>query len=140
MANNVIQNSNSDKLRLLPQSVEAEEAILGAILENPAALGRVVESLKPDSFYKPAHKIIYEAMLNMFRKNEPIDIVTISEYLRNREELEAAGGRAYINELAINVITTTNIEYYAKIVQEKEINIRNTKFRFPRYRNPHCHH
>ena len=121
MANNVIQNSNSDKLRLLPQSVEAEEAILGAILENPAALGRVVESLKPDSFYKPAHKIIYEAMLNMFRKNEPIDIVTISEYLRNREELEAAGGRAYINELAINVITTTNIEYYAKIVQEKEI-------------------
>ena len=121
MANNVIQNSNTDKLRLLPQSIEAEEAILGAILENPAALGRVVESLKPDSFYKPAHKIIYEAMLNMFRKNEPIDIVTISEYLRNREELEAAGGRAYINELAINVITTTNIEYYAKIVQEKEI-------------------
>lgn len=121
MANNVIQNSNTDKLRLLPQSIEAEEAILGAILENPAALGRVVESLKPESFYKPAHKIIYEAMLNMFRKNEPIDIVTISEYLRNREELEQAGGRAYINDLAINVITTTNIEYYAKIVQEKEI-------------------
>lgn len=121
MANNVIQNSNSDKLRLLPQSVEAEEAVLGAILENPAALGRVVESLKPESFYKPAHRIIYDAMLNMFRKNEPIDIVTISEYLRNREELEQAGGRAYINDLAINVVTTTNIEYYAKIVQEKEI-------------------
>ena len=121
MANNVIQNSNTDKLRLLPQSIEAEEAVLGAILENPAALGRVVEFLKPESFYKPAHKIIYEAMLNMFRKNEPIDIVTISEYLRNREELELAGGRAYINDLAINVVTTTNIEYYAKIVQEKEI-------------------
>lgn len=121
MANNVIQNTNSDKLRLLPQSVEAEEAVLGAILENPAALGRVVESLKPESFYKPAHRIIYDAMLNMFRKNEPIDIVTISEYLRNREELEQAGGRAYINDLAINVVTTTNIEYYAKIVQEKEI-------------------
>lgn len=121
MANNVIPTANSDKLRLLPQSVEAEEAVLGAILENPAALGRVVEFLKPESFYKPAHKIIYEAMLNMFRKNEPIDIVTISEYLRNREELEAAGGRAYINDLAINVVTTTNIEYYAKIVQEKEI-------------------
>lgn len=121
MANNVIPSANSDKLRLLPQSIEAEEAVLGAILENPAALGRVVEFLKPESFYKPAHKIIYEAMLNMFRKNEPIDIVTISEYLRNREELELAGGRAYINDLAINVVTTTNIEYYAKIVQEKEI-------------------
>ena len=121
MANNVIPSANSDKLRLLPQSIEAEEAVLGAILENPAALGRVVEFLKPESFYKPAHKIIYEAMLNMFRKNEPIDIVTISEYFRNREELELAGGRAYINDLAINVVTTTNIEYYAKIVQEKEI-------------------
>ena len=121
MANNVIPSANSDKLRLLPQSIEAEEAVLGAILENPAALGRVVEFLKPESFYKPAHKIIYDAMLNMFRKNEPIDIVTISEYLRNREELELAGGRAYINDLAINVVTTTNIEYYAKIVQEKEI-------------------
>ena len=121
MANNTIANTNQDKLRLLPQSIEAEEAVLGAILENPAALGRVVESLKPESFYKPAHRIIYDAMLNMFKKNEPIDIVTISEYLRNREELELAGGRAYINDLAINVVTTTNIEYYAKIVQEKEI-------------------
>ena len=80
MANNTIANTNQDKLRLLPQSVEAEEAVLGAILENPAALGRVVESLKPESFYKPAHRIIYDAMLNMFRKNEPIDIVTISVF------------------------------------------------------------
>lgn len=111
----------NDKLKLLPQSIEAEEAILGAILVNPASLGRIVESLKSESFYKPAHRIIYEAVLDLFRKNEPIDIVTVSEHLRNKEELENAGGRAYINDLALNVVTTANIEYYAKIVQEKEI-------------------
>ncbi|MBQ8886312.1 MAG: replicative DNA helicase [Candidatus Gastranaerophilales bacterium] len=108
-------------LKLMPQSVEAEEAVLGAVLVNPLSLGRIVETLKPESFYKPAHRIIYAAALDMFRKNEPIDIVTISEYLRDGEELENAGGRAYINDLAMNVVTTANIEYYAKIIREKEI-------------------
>lgn len=108
-------------LKLLPQSVEAEEAVLGAILVNPMSLGRIVEFLTPESFYKPAHRIIYQAMLDLFKKNEPIDIVTVSEFLRNDERLESAGGRAYINDLAMNVITTANVEFYAKIVQEKEI-------------------
>lgn len=108
-------------LKLLPQAVEAEEAVLGAILVNPMALGRIVEMVKPESFYKPAHRVIYEAMLDLFRKNEPIDIVTVSEHLRNKEELDLAGGRAYINDLAMNVVTTANIEFYAKIIQEKEI-------------------
>ena len=108
-------------LKLLPQAVEAEEAVLGAILVNPMSLGRIVETLKPESFYKPAHKVIYEAVLELFRKNEPIDIVTVSEHLRNKEELDLAGGRSYINDLALNVVTTANVEFYAKIIQEKEI-------------------
>ena len=119
MANNVI--SSNDKLKLLPQSIEAEEAILGAILVNPASLGRIVELIRPESFYKPSHKLIYGAVLDLFRKNEPIDIVTVSEYLRNQDKLESAGGRAYINDLALNVVTTANVEYYAKIVRDKEI-------------------
>lgn len=121
MANKVVKQPEQGMLRLLPQSVEAEEAVLGAILVNPLSLGRIVEFIKPESFYKPAHKIIYEAMLELFRKNEPIDIVTVSEHLRNDEKLEDAGGRAYINDLALNVVTTANIEFYAKIIQEKEI-------------------
>ena len=121
MANKVVEQHNSDMLKMMPQSVDAEEAVLGAILVNPMSLGRIVEYLKPESFYKPAHKIIYEAVLDLFRKNEPIDIVTVSEYLRDKEELENAGGRSYINDLAMNVITTANIEYYAKIIREKEI-------------------
>ena len=122
MANKVVtRQQDAGMLKLMPQSVEAEEAVLGAVLVNPLSLGRIVETLKPESFYKPAHRIIYAAALDMFRKNEPIDIVTISEYLRDGEELENAGGRAYINDLAMNVVTTANIEYYAKIIREKEI-------------------
>lgn len=112
------QNNN---MKLLPQSVEAEEAVLGAILVNPLSLGRIVEFLKPESFYKPSHQKIYAGMLELFRKNEPIDIVTISEHLRNKGELEQIGGRPYINDLALNVVTTVNIEFYAKIIKEKEI-------------------
>lgn len=112
------QNNN---MKLLPQSVEAEEAVLGAILVNPLSLGRIVEFLKPESFYKPSHQKIYAGMLELFRKNEPIDIVTVSEHLRNKGELEQIGGRPYINDLALNVVTTVNIEFYAKIIKEKEI-------------------
>lgn len=121
MANKVVKRSETDMLKLLPQSIEAEEAVLGAILVNPHSLGKIVEYIKPESFYKPAHRIIFKAMLDLFEKNEPIDIVTVSEYLRNEDLLEDAGGRAYINDLALNVVTTANIEFYAKIVQEKEI-------------------
>lgn len=121
MANKVARQQDTGMLKMMPQSVDAEEAVLGAVLVNPMSLGRIVETLKPESFYKPAHRIIYEATLDLFRKNEPIDIVTVSEYLRDKDELENAGGRSYINDLAMNVVTTANIEYYAKIIREKEI-------------------
>ena len=66
MANKVVEQHNSDMLKMMPQSVDAEEAVLGAILVNPMSLGRIVEYLKPESFYKPAHKIIYEAVFGAF--------------------------------------------------------------------------
>lgn len=120
MAGKLIKKADDSMLKLLPQSVEAEEAVLGAILINPEAIGRV-EFLKPDSFYKPSHRVIFEAMTDMYRKNIPIDIVTVSEYLRDNDKLEFAGGRSYINDLAMGVVTTVNVEFYAKIIQEKEI-------------------
>ena len=109
MAGKVLKRAEEKALKLLPQSVEAEEAVLGAILVNPVTLGKIVEFIKPESFYKPAHKVIYEAVLELYKKNEPIDIVTVSEHLRNNDELENAGGRAYINDLALNVVTTAKI-------------------------------
>lgn len=106
---------------LIPQNVEAEEAVLGAILVNPETLAKVSDSLTPKSFYKPAHRNIYEAMLQLFNNNDNIDIVSVSDVLSYNGKLESVGGRAYINDLVENTITTSNITYYAKIIQEKSV-------------------
>ncbi len=106
---------------LLPQHIEAEEAVLGAVLVNPQVITKVVETLKPESFYKPAHRYVYEAMVQLFNTNERIDIVSVSDVLNLNSKLETIGGRAFVNDLSYKVITTGNIEYYAKIVQEKAI-------------------
>lgn len=108
-------------MNLIPQNIEAEEAVLGAILVNPTTLTKVVEFLSPESFYKPAHKHVYEAMLQLFNQNERIDIVSVSDVLNYNSKLEIIGGRAFVNDLSFKTITTSNIEYYAKIVQEKAI-------------------
>ena len=117
----VKQKQNNEVSQLMPQNIEAEEAILGAILVNPVCLTKVVEAIKPESFYKPAHRYVYEAMVQLFNANERIDIVTVSDVLNFNNKLELVGGRAFINDLSYKTITTSNIEYYARIVQEKAI-------------------
>ena len=121
MAGRSLKVREETGLRVPPQSMEAEEAVLGAVLYNSACLTRIVGIVKPESFYKPANKLIFETILRLFGKNEAIDILTVSEALKDKGQLEEAGGRAYINDLAMNVVTTANIEFYAKILQEKEI-------------------
>lgn len=116
-----IKEKKDSNLGLMPQNVEAEEAVLGAILVNPNVITKVVETLKPESFYKPAHRFVYEAMLQLFNSNERIDIVSVSDVLNYNSKLETIGGRAFVNDLCYKTITTSNIEYYAKIVQEKAI-------------------
>jgi replicative DNA helicase len=106
---------------LIPQNIEAEEAILGAVLVNPSCLAKVSDTLDAGCFYKPAHRYIYEAMIELFNNNDNIDIVSVSEVLNYSGKLDAAGGRAYINDLVENTITTTNVAYYAKIIKEKAI-------------------
>ena len=114
--------NNKEKLeKLPPQSVEAEQTLLGGLLIDANAIAKVVEILKPDCFYKQAHKHIFSTILNLFNNNEPIDIVTVSENLKSADKLELSGGRAYINDLALSVITSANIEYYAKIIAEKAV-------------------
>ena len=112
-----------DLSQLMPQNIEAEEAILGAILVNPSCMNKIVEHLKPESFYKPAHRYIYEAMLQLYNSGDDktIDIVSVSDFLNVNQKLELVGGRAYVNDLSYNTITTANVEYYVKIVQEKAI-------------------
>lgn len=107
--------------RLPPQSIESEQAVLGSLLVSGDGISRVVDQLEPDYFYRKAHQVIYAAMLDLYEKSEPIDIVTVSQYLKDDEKLEHVGGRQYITDLALAVATTANLEYYAKVVQEKAL-------------------
>ncbi len=117
-----VQNSNEDNFLLLPQSLEAEQAVLGAVLAQSDCLNKIVEIMK-DSFvfYKPAHKIIYDACLKLYDKNEPIDPLTVAEYLENKQLLEEIGGRYYLALLLSHAPLAINAERYAQIVAEKSV-------------------
>ncbi len=107
--------------RMPPQNIEAEQAVLGSILVDSASIMKILDLLSPQSFYKPSHKFIYETMLHLVNNNEPIDVITVSDHLKSTEKLEIIGGRAYINDLALSVISSANIEYHAKIIIEKAL-------------------
>jgi len=113
--------SNSNAGRLPPQAVEVEQAVLGALILDGEAVSRVVEIIKPSDFYKKGHCLIYEAILALFEKNDPIDLVTLPEMLQRHDALERVGGRVALVELSENVATSANIEYHARIVREKAV-------------------
>ena len=115
------KTQNDKNSTLMPQDIAAEEAVLGAILVNPSVMAKIVEILKPESFYKPAHRAIFEAMLQLFNQNQMIDIVSVSDVLSYSSKLEMIGGRAFVNDLAFKTVTTANVGYYANIIQEKAI-------------------
>ncbi|SEJ74210.1 replicative DNA helicase [Propionispira arboris] len=105
--------------RIPPQNIEAEQAVLGAMLIKKEAISEVVTILIGTDFYRDAHRIIFDAMLELFNKNEAVDLITITEQLRKNEQLDKVGGIAYVTSLANSVPTAANIEYHAKIVKEK---------------------
>ena len=107
------------KEKIPPQSIEAEENVLGAMLVNPLVVPRIAEILTADMFYDPAHIEIYASIMDLFNSSRPVDIITVSEDLNTKDKLKNVGGRAKINSLAACVVTTANAEYYAKIVAEK---------------------
>ena len=107
--------------RLPPQSLEAEQAVLGCMLIDPEAVPKVFYTLTENSFFKLAHSHIYNAMSELFEKNETIDSITVSDQLKKSGKLEEIGGAFYITELSVDTPTASNVEYYAKIVKEKEI-------------------
>ena len=107
--------------RLPPQNLDAEQALLGACLIEPDVMIKVVELVKPKDFYRPTHTKIFQAICDLFDNAEPIDIITVSEYLDGKEDLSIVGGRSYINDLALSVLTTDNVERYAKIIRDKAL-------------------
>ncbi|MDD5456100.1 MAG: replicative DNA helicase, partial [Candidatus Margulisbacteria bacterium] len=112
--------SELDK-KIPPQNIDAEQSVLGAVLIDAEAMQRIADVVKPDSFYKDSHKLIFIAMLDLMNKSEPIDLVTLTEKLRNKGQLENVGGASYLAELADTVSTSANVEYYARIVDEKSM-------------------
>jgi replicative DNA helicase len=107
--------------RIPPQDLIAEQSVIGCILLDKNALTRVVELLQPESFYRDAHRFIYEVILELFDRGEPIDLVTATNSLRKNGKLDAVGGSVYVTDLLNSVPTAANVEYYAKIVEEKYI-------------------
>ncbi len=107
--------------KLPPQNLEAEESVLGGVLIDNTAIDRALEFVGPDDFYREANRKIMRAMIDINQRSEPIDLVTLSEELTRRGELQSVGGATALAEIADKVPTAANVAYYAKIVREKSI-------------------
>lgn len=106
-------------MRSLPQSIEAEQSVIGSMIIDKNSIAKVMESLEEEDFYRDGHKAIYKAILEMFRNDMAVDLVTLLEYLKSTNMLERAGGVTYITELSASVPTTANLSAYIKIVSDK---------------------
>ncbi len=107
--------------KLLPQNIEAECGVLGSIIIDPEAIVQVSDFLHPDDFYRDAHHIIYEVILQLYEEHEPADFITICDELERRNRLEEVGGASYITSLINQVPTSGNVEFYARIVERTAI-------------------
>ncbi|WP_432524712.1 replicative DNA helicase [Kineococcus sp. SYSU DK006] len=107
--------------RMPPQDIAAEQGVLGGMMLSKDAIADVVEVLKGNDFYRPAHELIYEAVLDLYSRGEPADPVTVSAELTNRNELARVGGTPYLHDLISTVPTAANAGFYARIVRERAV-------------------
>ena len=111
----------ADLLRVPPHSIEAEQAVLGGLMLDPAAWDQVADSVTADDFYRPDHRLIFDAISVVATENNPRDLITISEQLQRLGRLEDAGGLAYLGTLARDTPTSANVRAYAQIVRERAL-------------------
>ena len=107
--------------RIPPQNVEAEQSVLGSLMLDKEAIMKVVDFLLVKDFYKGTHQAVYKSMIDLFERREPIDILSVTNKLKDAKDLEGVGGQAYLAELVNSVPTASNVAHYAKIVQRKRI-------------------
>lgn len=107
--------------RLPPQNIEAEQSVLGSLMLDKDAVIKISDILRPGDFYRGANQIIFEAMIELFEQKEPIDLLSVSNRLEEKEELEKIGGISYLTDLINTVPSAANIAHYAKIVQKKKM-------------------
>lgn len=108
-------------LRSMPHSIEAEQSVIGSMLVDKTSIAEAMEVLKPEDFYKDAHKVIFNCILELYQRDIGVDIITLTENLKSKDLLDSAGGITYISELGGSVFSTANIQSYIKIVKDKAI-------------------
>lgn len=106
-------------MKTLPQSIEAEQSVLGSMILERSAIAQAAEGLNEDDFYRDSHKVIFRTIIEMFRKDMAVDLVTVLEDLKSTDLLDRAGGVSYVTEISASVPTTANVGSYIKIVEEK---------------------
>ncbi len=104
-----------------PQALDLEEAVLGAIMLDNNALNSVIDIIKPEMFYKESHGRIFSAIISVFQKSEPVDLLTVSSHLKHSGELELCGGPFYLTQLTARIASAANIEFYARIIAQKYV-------------------
>jgi len=107
--------------RIPPQNLEAEISVLGAVLQDPGALLKAMEVLRPEDFYKEAHRKIFRGCVDLFERNEPVDLVTLANELMRRKQLDEVGGASQLSALVDAVPTAANVAYHARVVKDKAV-------------------
>lgn len=117
----IADKNNSEKLRVPPHNIEAEQSVLGSLMLDKDAIIKIADLLKPGDFYKDDHNLIYETMLELYEDREPLDILSISNKLEEKEKLKEIGGSTYLATLVNSVPSSAHIVHYAKVVQKKSL-------------------
>jgi replicative DNA helicase len=117
----VARTSTEKRGRVPPQNLEAEQSLLAGVLIDPESMNKIVDVVAPDDFYREDHAKIFELMLDLYEKSEPIDLVTMSSAAKDKGVLEKIGGVTYLNTLVDMMPTSANIAQYAKLVREKAL-------------------
>ncbi|MBD3238510.1 MAG: replicative DNA helicase [Candidatus Moranbacteria bacterium] len=113
------QVTRGQSLKLPPQSLDAEKSVLGSLMIDDKAINKVADILSPEDFYEQRNGQVFESMLDLFEKNDPIDLVSLTGRLEDKKKLKQIGGGSYLAELANEVPAATNVEFYAKVVVKK---------------------
>ncbi|MFC1700620.1 replicative DNA helicase [Patescibacteria group bacterium] len=115
------QQSKIKDSRLPPQNIEAEQSVLGSLMLDKDSIASVADIIQPEDFYRGIHINIYQAMLKLYEKNEPIDLVSLTNLLKHNKQLKEIGGKEYLSSLVNMVPTAAHVAHYAKIVRHKKV-------------------
>lgn len=116
-----MEDLSAELRKIPPQQIEAEQSLLGGIMLDSSGLPSALEVLKGDEFYKDSHRLIFRAIQDLFEENEPVDLITVTDLLAERKQLESVGGTSYVASLTGSVGSSANVAAYAKIISEKSV-------------------